>query len=398
MIHCTVGVLAYNEEDTIIPVLRTLLAQQTKQCVVDEIIVVASGCTDRTAERAQELARQHPLIRVDVEPIRAGKAAAVNRLISLARGEVIVLVGADTLPDPKALEYLTAPFTNPEVGMTGARVVPLNNARSFLGWAVHLLWHLHHRMAMQSPKLGELVAFRNVVPVIPPETATDEVALEAALTAKGYRLQYVSEAIVYNYGPDTISDFIMQRQRIFAGHLHIAETIGYKPVSMRNGWLVKLGLQLLKRHPSLLPRLGVTAFLEGLARLLGWYDHVTSVNHRIWRRVGSTKKIQVAGRTLRLVAVNCRNTIDASELLRRAAHIPAELGALVWWDTPLSEAVFLLPDDPSVSAEQQMRALTAHFGTRGRAMIAYRLIEFPAWQEIGAPVEVRVMELCVNPS
>jgi poly-beta-1,6-N-acetyl-D-glucosamine synthase len=379
MIRCSIGVLAYNEEEMIIPVLHALLAQRTTQCVIEEIIVVASGCTDRTAERAQAVAEQHSIIRVDDDPIRAGKAAAVNRLISLASGDIIVLVGADTLPDPKALEHLVAPFADPEVGMTGARVVPLNSARSFLGWAVHLLWHLHHKMALQSPKLGELVAFRNVVPVIPPETATDEVALEAALTAQGYRLQYVSEAIVYNYGPDTLTDFIIQRRRIFAGHLHIAETIGYKPVSMRNGWLVKLGLKLLRRHPPLLPRLSVAAFLEAYSRLLGSYDHITRFNHRVWRRVGSTKHVHPEGQTLHLAVVNCQNIIGASQLLHRASNIPAELGSLVWWDTPLSEAVFLLPDDGSTNPEGQMQALRRLFGERGRAMIAYRLVEFPAW-------------------
>jgi biofilm PGA synthesis N-glycosyltransferase PgaC len=389
MIRCTVGVMAYNEEETIVPVLRALLAQRTDQCVIEEIIVVASGCTDRTAERAAFLARNHPLIRVDVEPIRAGKAAAVNRLINLSKGEVVVLVGADTLPDPIALERLTAPFSDPTVGMTGARVVPLNSPRSFLGWSVHLLWHLHHRMALQSPKLGELVAFRNVVPTIPPETATDEVALEAALTAQGYRLVYVAEAMIYNYGPETVADFIQQRRRIFAGHLHIAQTLGYRPVSMRNAWLMRLGLKLMRRHPPLLPRLGFAALLEGYARLLGWYDHLSRHTHRVWRRVQSTKQVQREGRFVRLVAVNCRNRIPASELLRRAAQTPAELGTLVWWDTPLSEAVFALPDEPDKTPEQQLEPLIAHFGSRSRFMIAYRLIEFPVWH---APEQQSSME------
>lgn len=398
MIRCTVGVMAYNEEETIIPVLRALLAQHTSTCIIAEIIVVASGCTDRTAERAGFLARTYPQIRVDVEGIRAGKAAAVNRLISLATGEVIVLVGADTLPDPNALEQLTRPFADPSVGMTGARVVPLNSPRSFVGWAVHLLWHLHHRMALQSPKLGELVAFRNVVPLIPADTATDEVALEAALTAQGYQLVYVTKAVVYNYGPEVVADFVSQRRRIFAGHLHIADSIGYKPISMRNGWLLRLGLKLLRRHPPLLPRLGFAALLEGYARLLGWYDHLTRHTHRVWQQVQSTKQVQREGRFVRLVAVNCRNTIPASELLRRAAQIPAALGTLVWWDTPLSEAIFALPDAPEQSAEQQLQPLMDHFGPRSRFMIAYRLVEFPVWQapEYQAPLEGK--PACALPS
>lgn len=380
MIRCTVGVMAYNEEDSIVPVLKALLAQRADQCVIEEIIVVASGCTDRTVERAEAVALRNPIISVDQEPIRAGKAAAVNRLISLASGEVVVLVGADTLPDPSALERLVAPFADPEVGMTGARVVPLNSAHSFLGWTVHLLWHLHHRLATQSPKLGELVAFRNVVETIPPDTATDEVALEAALTAQGLKLMYAPGAIVYNYGPESLDDFLSQRRRIFAGHLHIAEQLGYRPVSMQNNWLIKLCLETMLRHPLLIIRLAFAMLMEAYARLLGTFDHKTGHDHRAWRQVRSTKQVQREGQQLRLAVINCRNSLDTGELLRCAAHIPEELGSLIWWDSPLTEAIFALPVVEGCSTEQQLAALADYFGPRSRLMVAYRLVEFSTWQ------------------
>jgi hypothetical protein len=245
---------------------------------------------------------------------------------------------------------------------------------------VHLLWHLHHRLAAQSPKLGELVAFRNVVETIPPDTATDEVALEAALTAQGLRLVYVPEAIVYNYGPENLGDFLSQRRRIFAGHLHIAEQLGYRPVSMQNGWLIKLCAETMLRHPLLSVRLGFAVMLEAYARLLGTFDHTTGHDHRAWRQVRSTKQVQREGQLLRLVVINCRNTLSTGELLRSAAQIPRELGALIWWDSPLNEAVFALPAVEGCSVEQQMAALADYFGPRSRMMVAYRLIEFSVWQ------------------
>ena len=380
MIRCTVGVMAYNEEESIVPVLQALLAQRTDQCVVLEIVVMISGSTDQTAERARAVARSHPIIRVDVEPVRSGKAAAVNRLIGQAQGDVLVLVGADTLPDPTALERLVAPFADPQVGMTGARVVPLNNARGPLGWLVHLLWHLHHQLALQSPKLGELVAFRKVVEVSPADTATDEVALEAALTARGYRLVYVPEAIVYNYGPETLRDFLAQRRRIFAGHLHIAERVGYRPASMHNERLLRLCLETVMRHPPLILWLCFTVVLEACARLLGLADYLCAHDHRLWRRVHSTKQVHREGRSLRLAVINCRNTLSTGDLLHCAARIPPELGTLVWWDAPLSEAVFALPLAESYTLEEQLAELADHFGPRSRLMIAYRLIEFPIWK------------------
>lgn len=395
MIRCTIGVMAYNEEDSIVPVLRALLAQRTEQCEIEEIIVVASGCTDRTVERAEAIAARNPIICVDHEPIRAGKAAAVNRLISLAAGEVVVLVGADTLPDPSAIERLVAPFADPEVGMTGARVVPLNSAHSLLGWTVHLLWHLHHRLATQCPKLGELVAFRNAVETIPPDTATDEVALEAALTAQGLRLVYVPNAIVYNYGPENLGDFLSQRRRIFAGHLHIADQLGYRPVSMQNNWLARLCVEMILSHPLLIVRLAFAMLMEAYARLLGTFDHLTGHDHRAWRQVRSTKQVQREGQGLRLAVINCRDSLDSGELLRCAAHIPPELGSLVWWDSPLTEAVFALPAVEGCSVEQQLAALADYFGPRSRLMVAYRLVEFATWQASDYAPQLEEQAACV---
>ena len=46
MIHCCVGIMAYNEEANIGHLLQALLVQKTEKVVIDEIVVVASGCTD----------------------------------------------------------------------------------------------------------------------------------------------------------------------------------------------------------------------------------------------------------------------------------------------------------------------------------------------------------------
>ena len=254
MIRCTVGVMAYNEESNIIQVLRALLNQRTRDCQIVEIVVVASGCTDRTVEFAQAIAQSYPLVKVEVQTQRAGKAAAINQLINIAQGDVIVQVGADTLPDPTALEHLVRPFAGPSVGMTGARVVPLNDPRNFMGFTVQMLWHVHHRLALRWPKLGELVAFRNVVAELPVNSATDEVALEALISAQGYRLVYTPEAIVYNRGPQTSNDFLIQRRRIFAGHLHIATAYHHVAASMPLSHIFYLVKESVGHYPGLLPR------------------------------------------------------------------------------------------------------------------------------------------------
>lgn len=377
-IRCSVGVMAYNEEQNIVQLIHALLAQHTSVAVLLEIVVVASGCTDRTVELAEALAAAHPLVRVEVQPERRGKAAAINRLIELARGEVLVLAGADTLPDPTALEALVQPFADPAVGMTGGRIVPLNDPHTPLGFAVHTLWHMHHRMALRWPKLGELVAFRNVVAALPVATATDEVALEALITAQDYQLVYVPEALVYNRGPQTTGEFLAQRRRIFAGHLQIAASQGYVAASMPPRHLLALFFEHCQWHPLLLLLLLLTGALEVVARALGTLDYWRGHSHQIWRRVDSTKRL-AERQALTLVALQCPAGSVRPERLLGRGRAPASHGTLCWWDAWHSQVLFRLPahNDPLV-LNAQVQALAEYvYGLSKRpTSLSYRVISF----------------------
>jgi glycosyltransferase involved in cell wall biosynthesis len=378
MIRCTVGVMAYNEEQNIIQILHALLNQNRSVCQIEEIVVVASGCTDRTVELAEAVAREHPMIKLDVQAERAGKAAAINRLISIAGGEVIVLVGADTLPDPTALEQLVRPFEDPLVGMTGARVVPLNDPRTFMGFTAQMLWRMHHRLALRWPKLGELVAFRNLVPELPLNSATDEVALEALITARGYRLVYAPEAIVYNYGPQTLGDFLIQRRRIFAGHLHIAATQSYVAASIPIMHLFRLAFDALDRYPDWLPWMVCAVTLECWARLLGTMDFLLGHSHQIWRPVRTAKLKHQHNQTLTLVAMQCRaGSIGPVSVMRGLRRIPASEGSLCWWDQEHSQVLFMLGTQPSSASalEDRVKALAEYISSPSApAMLDYRVV------------------------
>jgi len=118
------------------------------------------------------------------------------------------------------------------VGIAGGHPIPVNESMTLLGHAVQLQWRLHDRIARKSPKMGEIVAFRNVIPSIPFDTAVDELSIQAIITQLGYRLVYEPEAVVYNRGPATVQDFLHQRHRIYAGHLRIREQQAYSASTM----------------------------------------------------------------------------------------------------------------------------------------------------------------------
>jgi hypothetical protein len=254
-------------------------------------------------------------LQVIVQLERKGKASAINLFLEQAKGEVLLIESGDTIPSPGCYEELVLPFLSSEVGMTGAHPIPVNSTKNFMGFCVHFLWGLHHCLASQHPKLGELIAFRNLVRHIPEDTAVDEASIEQLVTSAGYKLAYAPHAVVYNKGPETLSDFIKQRRRIANGHLHLKQTKGYAPSTTSWSQTLKVLTTRLGQHIGRIIRLSKRARpirlllyllrelkragwaigamgLEVVARLLGWYDfHIRHKNPVSWETIATTKRL-----------------------------------------------------------------------------------------------------------
>src|SRR5262245_45843355 len=147
---CTVGVTAHNEEANIGKLLDALLDQELYAVRMSEILVVASGCEDRTEAIVREYAERDPRIRLIVQAQREGKSAAVNLIAREAREPIVVIESGDTLPRRDSIENLVRPFRDPTVGMTGAQKVPVNASDQFVGYLSHLRLQLEHQLCLRS--------------------------------------------------------------------------------------------------------------------------------------------------------------------------------------------------------------------------------------------------------
>jgi len=291
-IACSIGIMAFNEEANIGPMLEAVVSQRTAKVTPTEIVVVASGCTDRTESVVQDWARRDPRIRLMVQPLREGKASATNSFLTQAREKIVVLCSADLLPTKDAIEELVAPFADPAVGMTAGRPVPVNDPGTFMGFAAHLLWELHHEVNLRSFKAGEMIAFRNIFERIPHHTSVDEASIEPVIRGQGYEVRYVPTAIVYNKGPLTVADFLRQRRRIFAGHLAVRRTLGYS-VSTMSGWkILRILLPKLDWRPRPFLWTWSVAALEVYGRLLGRRDHKKRPHQPVWEIAKTTKDLK----------------------------------------------------------------------------------------------------------
>ena len=291
-IPCSLGIMAHNEAANIGRLLARVAASRLERVRVAEIIVVASGCTDDTEAIVRAAAAADPRIRLISQPTREGKASAMNLFLRDAACDVLILSSADLLPSEDAIERLVSPFADPEVGMTACRPEPVNDPATFMGFAAHLLWDLHHQMNLVGFKAGEMIAFRKVFTRIPPHTAVDEASVEPLIRGQGYGVRYVPEAVVYNKGPETVPDFLRQRRRIYAGHLEMQAALGYSVSTMSGGKIARLLLRNLDWRPRQLWWTARVVALEVYGRYLGRQDYRARRSHTVWEIAATTKELE----------------------------------------------------------------------------------------------------------
>lgn len=131
----TIGIPAYNEEANIKLLLKKLLNQKfSPQIKLQEVIVISDGSTDRTIEITKTV--KSTLIKVIESKKRLGQQKRQNQLISLFKGDVLIIIEADTLPyDNKTLSTLVIALLkskNKKIGMITGQAISLP-AKTLIG-------------------------------------------------------------------------------------------------------------------------------------------------------------------------------------------------------------------------------------------------------------------------
>jgi cellulose synthase/poly-beta-1,6-N-acetylglucosamine synthase-like glycosyltransferase len=310
-IKCSVGITAHNDEPNMAKILNAMLDQRLHTVEITEIIVVASGCTDRTEDIVREFAAQEPRIQLFVQEKREGKTSANNVFLKHAREDICVLESGDTIPHEDAIENMVRMFADSAVGMTGAHKVPVNTPEHVVGFLSHLRLKMEHQLCLDIPRLGELIAFRKVFDQIPADVAMDEAFVEALVIRRGLQVRYAPDAVVFNMGPETVRDFVKQRRRNHAGHLHLKAKYNYEVSSMGAPRLAKLALDEILGALRLIWILVVLAVLEGYSRMLGWWDYrVHKRTHVVWDIAWTTKEV--------------KRPVDTTGISITSPHLPAK--------------------------------------------------------------------------
>ena len=227
----SIGICAYNEGCNIEKAIRSIYEQELDGFILDKTIVVSSASTDDTDEIVRSLMTEYPTLELIVQEKREGKNSAVNCFLDAKKTEIVVIVNADNvLKGTESLQKLLEPFRDPKIGIVGGHPVPLNSKKTIAGFASNMIWSVHHHIALRTPKIGELIAYRDIGTRLPTQYQSDEDLIRVNIEEAGYLPCYAPDAIVYNRGPETVADLKKQRLRVNIGQSYmIKEKNFYNP-------------------------------------------------------------------------------------------------------------------------------------------------------------------------
>jgi len=233
----TILIPAHNEEKRL---GRTLEALKKIPYARLEVIVLDDGSTDRTAQVAQS----HGFRVVRFE--RMGKAAVLNEGMKLASGDIVIILDADTRPEPDAIEKIVAPFSDKNVVVvTGVlygegRGLLASFQRVEYAFASEII-KAHALHNLPPPFFfGAFLAVRREFALrhpFDPQTLGEDIGLLLDAMAEGKKIAG-SHAVARTEVPEDLISFLKQRLRWNVASLHA-----------------------VLKHPRLLPRYPVFLYL-----------------------------------------------------------------------------------------------------------------------------------------
>ena len=227
----TVVIPAYNEENSI---KNTILAIK-KQTYSPRYIIVVDDCS---VDRTGEIARSLGAIVIRTEKNTGSKSKAVNTAIEKVRTPVFIIVDADTVLDPMAIEKVLPGLGDGKTlsvcGVVLPQVVSTFWERARLieyiyGFALFKSAQDHWKIPLVSS--GCFSAFNtsifNKVGKFPENNIAEDMGITWNGEIMGYNVKYVPEAVCHAKDPEDWQQFKGQVLRWYRGLFQCIKAVGW---------------------------------------------------------------------------------------------------------------------------------------------------------------------------
>ena len=203
-----------------------------------EIIVVEDGSTDKTLEICMNYAKNHDGFKVLHRESSCGKPSALNFGLNYAKGDIVAVFDADSIPDPNALMTASAYFRDKGIDAIQGKTLSMNAARNMLTRFAsyeEVIWCEIYLRGKDLLKLfvhlkGNCQFIRRDVLIrvkgFDESVLCEDMELSAKLLDNGYTIRYASDVVALQESPSNLKTLFRQRTRWLRGTMEVAFKYG----------------------------------------------------------------------------------------------------------------------------------------------------------------------------
>jgi cellulose synthase/poly-beta-1,6-N-acetylglucosamine synthase-like glycosyltransferase len=204
-----------------------------------EVIIVEDGSTDRTIDVCFEFKERHGAdIKILHKPFSDGKPSALNYGIKHARGEIIAIFDADSIPEPDSLLEACKYFGEPKVAAVQGRTLTVNSEENMLTKFISYEEAVWFDAYLQGKDVLNLFVNlkgscqfikRDVLEIVDGFDAkflAEDMELSAKLIEHGYQIRYAPDVRSWQESPSNLKQLFRQRTKWYRGWMEVAFKYG----------------------------------------------------------------------------------------------------------------------------------------------------------------------------
>ena len=292
----SIVITSFKEPKTIGKAIESFISQSIKE----KYELIVSAPDEETLDIARKYSKKNNQIKA-FKDLGKGKSSALNEVFQEVKGRIIIMTDGDVFVSDNSVNKIIDSFENKKIGCVTGRPVSMNKKDSLFGYWSHLLCYAAHKLREKRDKKGRFLecsgyfwAIRSDIVKRFPTGIAEDTIVPILFFLRGYKIKYLSGALVYVKFPQNLGDFMKQKKRAAASHETLFKYVTKKIPRMKSFRNEILESYLIFSYPKTIKEF-IYAFILFPLRFYIWMNlfYNMKIKKRFykdaWKRVETTK-------------------------------------------------------------------------------------------------------------